>query len=134
MPSASALLRAGSLYFNVNIKKEYKLCMRPIHQTVFDFFKVFRLPTTVHRLTYRRHTEDNHRTQFPAHFLVRSCCVRRQEVAMTDMVNREWSIPFLVCSISVLVVMVTMVGLGLALFLYLQTRPPPSKRFYSIED
>lgn len=57
-----------------------------------------------------------------------------QLISWTDMVNREWSIPFLVCSISVLVVMVTMVGLGLALFLYLQTRPPPSKRFYSIED
>ncbi|KAK6018673.1 hypothetical protein OSTOST_15732 [Ostertagia ostertagi] len=57
-----------------------------------------------------------------------------QRLSWTDVVNREWSITFLICSISVLVIMIAMVGFGIVVFLYLQIKPPLSKRCYLIED
>uniref|UniRef100_W6NTX4 Protein T05C12.11 n=1 Tax=Haemonchus contortus TaxID=6289 RepID=W6NTX4_HAECO len=57
-----------------------------------------------------------------------------RQVSWTEMVNREWSVSFLVCSISVSVVMIVMVTLGIVIFLYVQIKPPTSKRCHLIEE
>ncbi|KAK5967432.1 hypothetical protein GCK32_014741 [Trichostrongylus colubriformis] len=56
-----------------------------------------------------------------------------QRPSWTDVVNREWSISFLICSISVLVMMVTMVSLGIVIFIYVQIKPSTSRRSILIE-
>ncbi|EYC22865.1 hypothetical protein Y032_0016g2994 [Ancylostoma ceylanicum] len=57
-----------------------------------------------------------------------------QLISWTDMVNREWSISFLVCSIFILIIMVVMISFGFCMFVYLQTRPDGGKKQYTIED
>ncbi|KAL6735108.1 hypothetical protein Aduo_005583 [Ancylostoma duodenale] len=57
-----------------------------------------------------------------------------QLISWTDMVNREWSVSFLVCSIFILIIMVAMISFGFCMFIYLQTRPDGGKKHYTIED
>ncbi|KAK6734317.1 hypothetical protein RB195_017847 [Necator americanus] len=57
-----------------------------------------------------------------------------QLISWTDVVNREWSTSFLVCSISILIVMIAMITFGFCTFIYLQTRPNSGKKIYTIED
>uniref|UniRef100_A0A1I7WBM9 Protein UL42 n=1 Tax=Heterorhabditis bacteriophora TaxID=37862 RepID=A0A1I7WBM9_HETBA len=57
-----------------------------------------------------------------------------QLLSWTDIVNREWSTAFLVCSFVILTIMIVMVVFALSMFVYLQTKPKRGRRLHSVDD
>ncbi|CAJ0606689.1 unnamed protein product [Cylicocyclus nassatus] len=54
-----------------------------------------------------------------------------QRLSWTEVVNREWSTSFIICSTCIAIMMVVMITFGICTFIYLQTQPRGGKKLYT---
>ncbi|VDK50217.1 unnamed protein product [Cylicostephanus goldi] len=57
-----------------------------------------------------------------------------QRLSWTEVVNREWSTSFIICSTCIAIMMVVMIIFGICTFIYLQTQPRGGKKLYTARE